>query len=169
MRHSSIGNSSWRRAPWTPLAYATYVKSKKEKGLPVNRILEGMQPICTLPLWEGVCPHTFLKWENFLSVQGSSLKEIACLSQSPPPLHSSCGWCTCIPPLFMLSLSAGQHSQHHFSFPLTSSSLPQCLENHTINQGDVQSGRALIIWLWWNLNTSFGKNFKCVQATESLM
>lgn len=70
-RHPSIPP----RAPWTPFEYVTWVKNKTEKGLPVNRAPEGTRSICTFPLWEYVCPRSYLKWENFLSVQGSSLKK----------------------------------------------------------------------------------------------
>lgn len=115
-----------------------------------------MQSICTFLLWEGACPRSFLKWENFLYEQGSSPKEIACLSQRtsvpsqnlwmvhfhPSPFHAQLG------------------SEGPFQLPLNL--IPQSLWNHTINQGNAQSGSTLIIWLWQNLNTtSFGKNFKC--------
>lgn len=87
----------------------------------------------------------------------------------PCPWHSLwMVWITSLP----FSCSAweqGAVPQEPFQFPSTSSP-SLCLQNPTINHGDVQALGTLIIWLRGNLNTSFGgKNFKCVQATESLM
>lgn len=97
--------------------------------------------------------------------------EIKFTPESIPALCTLCGWCGLIPAFPCLLWEQVAVPAGPFEFRTTSSPLSLCLQNPTINHGDVQAIRTVIIWLRGNLNTSFGgeKNFKCVQATESLM
>lgn len=115
-----------RRAPWALFACVTFVKSKPEQGLPVTRALEGMQSICTLPLWEAVCPHILWKWRSSLTEIKSTPVRV-----HPCPWHSR--WMVwinlCPSPPAQLG-SKGQCQQSHFSSPQPHPPLSVSAESH---------------------------------------
>lgn len=149
--------SHHRRAPRALFDCVTFVRSKPARGLPVNRALGGTQSICTFPWWECVCPHTLWKWDfipwseevpwqEWSSLQSESVPApctiYGCCGSHPCPSHAQLG-------------SKGQCQQCHCSSPQPHPPC-LCLHNPTINHGDAQAVRTLIIWLRGNLNTSFG-------------
>lgn len=80
-----------------------------------------------------------------------------CSSKSPSlPFALPVGAVDHIPALPMLSLGAKGRANSAISVPLNLIPPSLCLQNPTINHGDVQAVRTLIIWLRGNLNTSFG-------------